>query len=68
MVAFTVFDGSAERTKAFLNQLFEKGVIAFPAGGNPTRVRMLPPLLAIRDEDVDAVCDVIEEVLNVTEV
>jgi acetylornithine aminotransferase len=63
MIAFTVFDGSAERTKAFLNQLFEAGVIAFPAGGNPTRVRMLPPLLVLKDEDIDAVCDVIEKVL-----
>lgn len=64
MVAFTVFDGSAERTKAFLQRLFEAGVIAFPAGGNPTRVRMLPPLLVLKDVDVDAVCGVIEDVLQ----
>lgn len=64
MVAFSVFDGSGERTKAFLNRLFEAGVIAFPAGSQPTRVRMLPPLLAIEDEDIDTVCGVIAQVLG----
>lgn len=68
MIAFTMFDGSAGQTKAFLNRLFEAGVIAFPAGENPTRVRMLPPLLATQDQDIDAVCGVIEEVLKGTEV
>ncbi len=64
MVAFTVFDGSAERTKAFLNRLFEAGVIAFPAGAEPTRVRMLPPLLVMLDKDIDAVCGLIENVVT----
>ncbi len=64
MVAFTVFDGSAERTKDFLNRLFEAGVIAFPAGAEPTRVRMLPPLLVMLDKDIDAVCGLIENVLT----
>ena len=64
MVAFTVFDGSSEKTKKFLNQLFEAGVIAFPAGVNPTRVRMLPPLLVIEDRQIDAVCKIIEETLS----
>ena len=64
MVAFTVFDGSPERTRDFLNRLFEAGVIAFPAGAGPTRVRMLPPLLVIKDEQIDAVCELIEKVLK----
>ncbi len=64
MVAFTVFDGSPKRTKEFLNALFGAGVIAFPAGANPTRVRMLPPLLAIQNEDIDKVCEIIQSVLN----
>jgi acetylornithine aminotransferase len=63
MVAFTAFGGSVERTKSFLNELFTQGVIAFPAGSSPVRVRMLPPLLAIRDEDIDKVCQLIEQVL-----
>lgn len=64
MVALTVFDGSADRTKQFLRELFDRGVIAFPAGSHPTRVRMLPPLLAIRDEDIDATCTLIAQVLE----
>ncbi len=64
MVSFTVFDGSSERTKEFLKALFEAGVIAFPAGSNPTRVRMLPPVLAIQNKDIDRVCEIIERVVN----
>ncbi len=64
MVAFTAFDGSPKRTKPFLNELFSRGVIAFPAGSDPMRVRMLPPLLAIRDEEIDQVCQLIGEVLG----
>ncbi len=63
MVAFTALDGSGDKSKQFLNRLFEAGVIAFPAGSNPTRVRMLPPLLAITDDEIDAACGVIEQVL-----
>lgn len=63
MVAFTAFDGSPERTKGFLNDLYTAGVIAFPAGADPMRVRMLPPLLAVQDEDIDNVCQIIAKVL-----
>jgi len=65
MIAFTAFDGSPEKTKAFLHELFARGVIAFPAGNDPTRVRMLPPLLVIEEADIDAVCQIIEETLEI---
>ena len=64
MLAMTVFDGSAERTRDFLAELFARGVIAFPAGRQPTRVRMLPPLLVIQDQEIDAVCEIMEAVLR----
>lgn len=64
MVAFTALDGSPQRTKTFLDQLYAAGVLAFPAGSNPTRVRMLPPLLVVKDEEIDEVCRVIGEVLR----
>lgn len=64
MLAFTVHDGSPEVTRQFLDVLFERGVIAFPAGSSPTRVRMLPPLLAIKDDDIDNVCEIIAAVLE----
>ena len=66
MVAFTAFDGSVERTKRFLNELYDAGVITFPAGSNPMRVRMLPPLLSVQDDDIDNVCRIIAEVLEKT--
>ena len=63
MIAFQAFDGEAARTKMLLSALFEAGVIAFAAGANPTRVRFLPPLAAITDTDIDAVCNLLEQVL-----
>jgi 4-aminobutyrate aminotransferase-like enzyme len=66
MVAFTAMDGSVEKTKRFLNELYTAGVIAFPAGANPTRVRMLPPLLAVQDDDIDNVCQIITQTLERT--
>jgi len=63
MIAMTIGDGAADVTKTFLKQLYEAGVIAFAAGAEPTRVRMLPPLMVIEDAEIDAVCEVIEQVL-----
>jgi len=64
MVAMTVLDGSAESARQFLDALFEEGVLAFSAGGNPTRIRMLPPFGSITDEQIDDVCRRIESVLQ----
>ena len=64
MVAFTVGDGSPQAAREFLNRLFEAGVIAFSAGSDPTRIRMLPPFGAITDDQIERVCDNIETVLG----
>jgi 4-aminobutyrate aminotransferase-like enzyme len=58
-----VFGGELELTKRFLHELFDDGVIAYYAGSHPTRVRFLPPLGAITDDDIDAVGDVVERAL-----
>ena len=63
MAACTVCGGDLERTKKFLRELFEAGVIAFYAGTRPARVRFLPSVGAATGEDVDAVCDIFERVL-----
>jgi len=63
MIAFQAFDGDAGRTKQLLAALFEAGVIAFAAGANPTRVRFLPPLAVISDAEIDAACEILEQVL-----
>ncbi|MFI4875336.1 MAG: aminotransferase class III-fold pyridoxal phosphate-dependent enzyme [Blastopirellula sp. JB062] len=63
MIAFTAFDGSSEMAKQVLFELYAAGVIAFAAGAAPTRIRFLPSLLAIADEEIDSVCDLVERTL-----
>jgi 4-aminobutyrate aminotransferase-like enzyme len=63
MIAFTVFDGSEERVKVLLRELFGLGVIAFYCGSYPARVRFLPPIGALRDTDIGVVCGLLEEAL-----
>jgi 4-aminobutyrate aminotransferase-like enzyme len=55
MWAFTLDEGDATRTKAFIQHLFDHGVMSFMAGAAPARVRFLPPFLSITDEDIDEV-------------
>lgn len=64
MIAFTPLDGKEETAKKLLKELFDAGVIAFVAGGNPARVRFLPPVPAIADQDIDNVCEILEKVLE----
>ncbi len=64
MVAFQVFDGSASITKIVLDRLYHAGVLAFSAGANPTRVRMLPPFTVITDDQIDHVCGILQDVLQ----
>lgn len=66
MVSFVPFDGAADVTNRVLRAAYERGVIAFLAGHNPTKVRMLLPGGAITEADLraglalmgDALCDV----------
>jgi 4-aminobutyrate aminotransferase-like enzyme len=64
MIAFSVFDGSPKTTWEFLKALYEAGVIAFPAGDKPTRVRMLMPVGAVTISDINRVTDIIEKTLT----
>lgn len=63
MIAMTVGDGSIDQAKQFLRLLYDAGVIAFLAGSAPARVRFLPPLIAITDEDIDTVLEITEQAL-----
>lgn len=63
MVAFTPFDGEQSKVVAFVQKLFDEGVITFIAGSNPTRVRMLVPVGVITDEEIDQVMAIIKQVL-----
>lgn len=63
MIAFTVFNGDAEKTKAFVLKLFDNGVMSFTAGKNPTRVRFLIPIGAVTKDHILDVCTIIEKTL-----
>jgi acetylornithine aminotransferase len=64
MIAFTPFDGNADRVKGLLHALFSAGVIAFIAGAAPARVRFLPPMAAITPADIDRVCEILESTMT----
>jgi acetylornithine aminotransferase len=64
MIAFTPFDGSEATAKKLLTNLFEAGVISFLCGGAPTRLRFLPPIAVITDDQIDTVCQILEQVLS----
>jgi acetylornithine/N-succinyldiaminopimelate aminotransferase len=64
MIAFTPFAGAMDDVKATLLGLFELGVVAFYCGHGPYLVRMLPPLGAMTEQDVDDVCALIERALK----
>jgi 4-aminobutyrate aminotransferase-like enzyme len=49
MLAFTLGHGDLASTKAFLNLLFEHGVIGFLAGASPCKIRFLPPWMILDD-------------------
>jgi len=64
MIAFTVFDGSPEKTQGFAHELYKNGVMTFIAGRDPVRIRMLIPVGAITTGDIDAVMGIIEKTLQ----
>lgn len=64
MLAFTPFEGGRETTRALLDDLFSHGVIAFSTGGPLARLRFLPPVGVIRDEEIDAVLEILEASLG----
>lgn len=64
MVAFTPYSGSKEEAVSFAKHMFEKGLIGFIAGRNPTRIRFLMPVGALSRADIDTAVSVIEEILH----
>lgn len=63
MVAFQPYDGDSQRVLDFSQALFQAGIISFTTGANPMRIRFLVPAMVIGDEDIDAVCRILEETL-----
>lgn len=50
MIAFTLYDGTLDKTKKFLSKLWDNGAIAFYCGHATIRARMLPPFGVLTDE------------------
>ena len=61
MFAFQPFAGTMEDIKAVLTQLFDMGVVAFYCGHGPNYIRMLPPLGAMTESELDEVCGLLEK-------
>jgi acetylornithine aminotransferase len=63
MVALTPFDGSADVASDMVKRLYDHGLMSFMAGGDPSRVRFLMPLGCVTNQDIDAACKIIEDVV-----
>ena len=64
MVACTVFGGDGPKVLAFVKDLYNRGVMSFVAGANPMRVRFLLPIGAVREADIDAVVEILDQALS----
>jgi len=62
MQAFVPFDGSAEVVGEVVRAAFEAGLLIFPAGSNPTKIRLLPPVNTT-DEELEAGFTILEKAL-----
>jgi 4-aminobutyrate aminotransferase-like enzyme len=63
MFAFSVFDGDPDKTTKFVRKLFDEGLIVFTAGTNPMKIRMLLPVPALKDGDLEKAFAILEKVL-----
>ncbi|MDR3605899.1 MAG: aminotransferase class III-fold pyridoxal phosphate-dependent enzyme [Oligoflexia bacterium] len=63
MIAFAPFNAAADDVKKTLMKLFDLGLIAFSCGHDPYLVRMLPPMGAMTEADVDFATSIIEKAL-----
>ncbi len=63
MIAFQPHGGSLDEVRRLLLRLFDRGAVAFYCGHDPYLVRMLPPLGAMTEADVDLACDLIAQAL-----
>jgi 4-aminobutyrate aminotransferase-like enzyme len=63
MIAFTPGTGAADEAKNFVQKLYDRGLMSFVAGGEPTRIRFLPPPGITTEAHIDMACKIIEQAL-----
>ena len=64
MIAFTPGDGSANAAKVFVDTMYEEGLIGFVCGGNPMRVRFLPPPGATDESHIHAAIEIMRTAIR----
>ncbi|MCB1180598.1 MAG: aminotransferase class III-fold pyridoxal phosphate-dependent enzyme [Chlamydiia bacterium] len=64
MISFIPYEGTEEQAMDFAKNLFEKGVICFVAGKDPTRIRFHLPTAEMTLKDIDQVVAIIEQVIE----
>jgi 4-aminobutyrate aminotransferase-like enzyme len=62
MQAFVAFDGSREIVSAVVQTAFQEGLMVFPAGADPCKIRMLLPFNTT-DEELEAGFTILEKAL-----
>jgi len=60
MTGCTVHGGDQAKVVQLIHHLYEKGIIAFLAGGNPTRLRFLVPIGALESEHIVEILEILE--------
>jgi acetylornithine aminotransferase len=64
MIAWTPGDGSFDVAKRIVDVMFEEGLMGFLCGGNPSRVRFLPPPGATTTAHIDAAIECLRRTLR----
>lgn len=64
MLACTPYAGDPAAVQALCRRLFDHGVIAFIAGGAPTRLRFLPPLPVMTETHIDDILAILASCLT----
>lgn len=63
MIAVTPGDGTAQAAKEMVHAFYEAGLMSFVAGGNPARVRFLPPPAVTTQEHIDVAVGIMDGAL-----
>jgi acetylornithine aminotransferase len=63
MIAWTMGDGSWELAKQTVDIMYEEGLIGFLCGGDPARVRILPPPAATNEAHLDSAIEILRRCL-----
>ncbi len=61
MIAFTPFNGAMDKAKELVGKMYDRGLMSFIAGNNPTRIRFLIPIGSVTEHHIEMACSVLDE-------